>query len=167
MSRSLLLLRHAEAQAAGTALADFDRILTPRGRDQARDAARRIMAANLRPEMLLASPAARTRETAEIVALELGLGGVGRILLPADLYLAEVPVLLSVLKGCDDAAQTLLLIGHNPGVSALACELAGTRPAGDPDAVLELGLGALCHLTVAASSWRALEPGTVDSVKPI
>lgn len=162
MSRLLLLLRHAEAQVAGADLADFDRVLTERGRDQVREAARRLIGADLHPDLLLVSPAARTRETAEI--LQLALGSAVRMLLPAQLYLAEAPVLLSTLRGCDDGAQTVLVVGHNPGLSDLAGQLAQSAARGRGNGSLDLGLGALCRLTVQAASWRALEPAAVSAV---
>lgn len=162
MSRVLLLLRHAEAQAAGAGLADFDRVLTERGRDQARQAAKRIIGADLHPDLLLASPAARTRETAGIIAL--GLGGVGRMLLPPALYLAEAPVLLSALQGCDDATHTVLMVGHNPGLSVLARQLAGSAAQRADLRTLDLGPAALCRLSVQVSSWRALGPAAVTAV---
>jgi phosphohistidine phosphatase len=161
MSRILVLLRHAEAQPAGPAAADFDRTLTARGRAQAQEAARRIASAGLYPDLLLASPAARALETAAIVVP--GLADTGKMLAPAVLYLASAPVLLSTLQACDDAAQTLLLVGHNPGLSILARELtAGSLP-GHDDTALELELCALCRLTLETASWSALGAATVRS----
>ncbi|HTW73800.1 MAG TPA: histidine phosphatase family protein [Steroidobacteraceae bacterium] len=156
--RELLLLRHAEAQPARPDLPDFDRRLTARGRAQARQAARRLAAAAARPGVLLASPAARTRETAEIVAA--GIGYAGGIRQPPALYLASAPVLLSALRGCEDEVPTLLLVGHNPGLCALARELAQALLGG----TLELGLGALCRLTVDVPAWRELTAQAVSAV---
>jgi phosphohistidine phosphatase len=168
--RVLLLLRHAEAQPATNELTDFDRSLTAHGRAQARRVGQRLAAAGLRPDELLASPALRARDTGAIVAAQ--LGGIARIVHDPELYLASASLLLSAVQRREDSVRTLLLVGHNPGLSVLVRELAASvaqairRADNDPlrhaspapagtDA-FELDLAGPCRLVVEAASWREL-----------
>ena len=61
--RDLLLLRHAHADAAGAGQSDLARPLSATGRDEARAAGDWLREHGLRPDRVLCSPAARTRDT--------------------------------------------------------------------------------------------------------
>jgi len=151
--KQLLLLRHAEAEPAAAGVSDSDRVLTERGRRQALSAADAIAAAGLEVDEALVSPAQRTRETASIVIRRLGLGiPITHI---ATLYLAAPDVMLQALRACRAQARTVLLIAHNPGLSALAHELAGGTQA------LVLRTAGLCHLTLPQQNWE--EIGAVNA----
>jgi phosphohistidine phosphatase len=110
--RTLILLRHAKAVRAHEAPSDEARELTARGRRDAVAAGESIRAAGLRPAQALVSTAARTRETAA-----LALPGA-----PAEfdqaLYMASPEGLWDAFAASD--AQTLALVGHNPGIGELA-----------------------------------------------
>ena len=68
--KQLLLLRHAKSSWDDPALADFDRPLALRGRKDAQRMGREIAVRGWLPQRALVSPAARTRETWEIVSAE-------------------------------------------------------------------------------------------------
>ena len=123
MMRSLLLLRHGEAEPAHSGLEDAQRALTERGRLEAIEAAELIQRSRVRLDLLLASPAARAAQTAHIIAAHLDLPQAP--LFAEHLYLASSEGLLSTLQRCPERVQSLLLIGHNPGVSELARQLCG------------------------------------------
>lgn len=117
--RRLLLLRHAKAEQAGKD--DQARKLTEQGR---KDAAR--IGAWLRKhyaiDLVLCSPAARTRETWQLVAEEIGGGLDAKF--PKSLYLAPAAAMLSIMQGAAGEAHTVLIVGHNPGTEELAAALA-------------------------------------------
>jgi phosphohistidine phosphatase len=147
---TLLLLRHAEAEEARPGVADIDRPLSELGRTEALDAADCMAAQALRVDALLVSPALRTRETAIIVAAELDIAD--DLQLEPALYLGELAALLPPLQRCPADAQTVLMVGHNPGLSALAQQFMGgaqriqMRPAG------------LCRIDFEHQSWRQVRP---------
>jgi phosphohistidine phosphatase len=132
----LVLLRHAAAEAARPGLPDIDRALTPRGRDEALDAARCIAAARLRIDCLLVSPALRARETATLVAGELDISEPAHI--ESALYPGKPDELLQSLRLCAPGIGTVLMIGHNPGLSELAQRLHRGQPP------IELRTAGLC-----------------------
>ena len=121
---NLMLLRHAKSSWAVAGQADSDRPLNNRGK-RAAVAVGRYMAANdLVPQLVLCSPARRAKETWGLVAGELKT-------FPAILILAEIygfgdgKALLECLRHNAGAAQSVLLVGHNPSIGKLAQTLIG------------------------------------------
>src|ERR1700680_2320688 len=147
---TLLLLRHAEAEAARPGLADIDRPLSDRGRTEALDAADCMAAQALRVDALLVSPALRTRETAIIVAAELDIAD--DLQFEPALYLGEPAALLSPLQRCPAGAQTVLMVGHNPGLSALAQQFMGGAQR------IQMRSAGLCRIDFEHDSWRRVRP---------
>lgn len=128
MSAQIILVRHAHAEWPNYLGRDFDRPLTARGMEEAEATGRAILVAGYLPEVLVASAARRTRQTAEIIAAELKL--------PADavrfldvLYNATPQVLRDEARNAAAEATPVLMVAHNPGVSELARVLAD-----DPEA---------------------------------
>ena len=151
--RQLILLRHAEAEPAQPGAGDIDRPLTDRGRLEAVAAAEAIATAQLHIDEVLASPAVRSRETAGLVAARLNLAmPVNHV---AALYLGAPNALLLALQNCRPAVQTLLMIGHNPGISELAHRLARAAQG------VALRTAGVCRLTWPHDCWDQV--GTTDA----
>ncbi len=119
----VILIRHAHAEWPNYHGADFERPLTARGLADARATARAISDAGHRPTLLLASPARRTRQTAEILAEEFQLP-VSAVRFVDSLYNASAWTLASELRDGAAPSGLTLLVAHNPGISNLAHELA-------------------------------------------
>lgn len=147
--KSLWLLRHAKAVAAESGPADFARRLTERGERDALWIGERLALASRRPTRILASPAARTRRTAEIVAEALAQRPTA-VLLDDSLYLASAAALAAAIGATDDGIDTLLVVGHNPGLSELALELAPELPFDD------LPTSGVVGIDVDAAAWSDL-----------
>jgi phosphohistidine phosphatase len=122
--RSLLLLRHAKSSWDEPELADVDRPLAPRGRKSAPLIAHWLDHGRLTPDLVLCSPARRVQETWALMRPVLGEGIPTKTL--RTLYLAGPSRLLAALRRTPDEIQTLMLIGHNPGLAGLAISLCGT-----------------------------------------
>lgn len=120
--RHCIIVRHAHAEWPEYAGPDFDRPLTPHGMAQARATGSAIRAAGFAPTRLLASPALRTRQTAELLAEALGLAPESIVFIAA-LYNAPAGALAAALQ--EQATDLPLLVAHNPGVSELARRLSG------------------------------------------
>jgi phosphohistidine phosphatase len=120
MRRRLILLRHGHAEDGSQ---DFERVLSPAGREAARRAGVALARAGLMPDLVLASSAPRALATAELAARAAGYDGA----IQADraLYLASDAEYLSALRRLPAHAGSAWLVGHNPGLSALARELCG------------------------------------------
>ncbi len=154
--KQLILLRHAEAQSQRPGLADFDRSLTDHGRTEALDAADCLRRVAVRIDALLTSPALRAKETALIVAAQLDFNR--ELLYEPALYQGETAALLEPLQRCG-SVETVLMVGHNPTLSALARHLAGALPA----AAAATQRGRRARPRQRSSSSVRREPATLSS----
>jgi phosphohistidine phosphatase len=148
----ILLLRHGIAVEPGAAgiMQDSERALNPEGRSKTRRIARALVRLGVRPDAILTSPYVRARQTAEIVADELGLKK--RLLLCEPLASGgDAKRLIAAINKQFPKAESLLLVGHEPDLSLLAALLLTGRPGG---AQIELKKSGLCLLTT-----EALRPG--------
>lgn len=164
--KQLILLRHGQAQAQHPGLADFERALTDHGRAEALDAADCLRRARVRIDALLASPALRAQQTALIVAAQLDFNR--DLLYEPLLYQGDTEALLRPVQQCPSAVETVLLVGHNPTLSALARRLAGDLPiaaaGGAAHAPIELGTAGACRFELEIDSWRSVQPQHVKAV---
>ena len=119
--RQLTILRHGDAAPALPGGDDFDRPLSPRGREQARRVGQDFKARSLSFDLVLASTARRVRETLDGVA---GTYGALPIRFEEQLYLASERFLLDQIRATPDEVASLLLVGHNPGLERLVADLA-------------------------------------------
>ena len=124
----LLLMRHGQAEPAAIDGDDFARPLTAAGRTAAARTAQRLQADAAQILALLYSPARRTSDTAAIVAEVVALEA-QRLQAVPELYLATPASIRKAAGACrlaaaDAGAHTdhklILIVGHNPGLSALA-----------------------------------------------
>ncbi|HUG72540.1 MAG TPA: histidine phosphatase family protein [Steroidobacteraceae bacterium] len=126
-TRQVLLVRHAHAEWSEYQGRDFDRPLTPRGEADAMATARAIGVAGLKPAVLLASPARRTRQTAVIIANNLGVAEAA-IQFINTLYNASADTLAAELRNAPAGHGPVMLVAHNPGISELGRRLAQGAP---------------------------------------
>lgn len=119
----VFLVRHADAVDETLALADPYRHLTPAGRQQARAIGDRLRWHDCLPTQIWSSPLVRAIQTAELVAAtlmcELAIEAIPS--LAPDEDPRAVAAALAALPG--DAAA--ILVGHEPGLSALGALLLG------------------------------------------
>jgi phosphohistidine phosphatase len=117
--RRLLLARHAKSSRDDPALADRDRPLNDRGLRDAPRMGARLAKHGLRPDLIVSSPAVRALETARLLAKPLHYAA-DAIVVDERVYAATPDALLDVIRAFDDEAKCVLLVGHNPEMSALA-----------------------------------------------
>lgn len=157
--RQLFLLRHGKSSWDDPALDDFDRPLNNRGRNNIRAMADFLRAQAIRPALVLCSAARRTQQTYDILARR--LEGIPVSIEP-ELYEAARHDLTGRLRALDDHLDSVLLVGHNPGLENLAKWLSADQ--GDADAVAALTdkfpTGALAVLETPLARWAALDNGT-------
>ena len=128
MSKRLILTRHAKSSWDDPTMADHDRPLNDRGKAASADLGEWLASRGYVPEEVLCSDALRTRKTWSGIAP--ALPGSPILTLKPALYHAGPDVMLAVLKHA--TADTVMMIGHNPGIAAFAALLPARAPA-DPD----------------------------------
>ena len=121
----LILLRHAKSDWYSGVPGDFDRPLAARGRKDAPRVGKWMKKNGIVPELILCSPAVRTRET---LAAVIGKLGVGHIVYEDAIYGASLAALLGLVEDYSRDCSNLMVTGHNPGMDELLCFLCGTQP---------------------------------------
>jgi phosphohistidine phosphatase len=158
----LFVLRHAKSSWDNAYLDDFDRPLAPRGRRAAKAMAAHVAAIDPPPALVLCSPARRARDTLEPLTERLPSSTDVRF--EEDLYGAPAPLLLNRLRQVPEPTDSVLLIGHNPGLEDLVRDLGGQ---GDPALVARVQAkfptAALAELAFDRP-WRNLAAGTATLV---
>jgi phosphohistidine phosphatase len=155
--KRLTLMRHANAQWKDPQISDFDRPLNRRGTSEAEAMSRRLIELKLIPLLLLTSSARRARQTADIVARELGVPP-RKTRTDESLYLAPAEDILRVIKTTGPRIPHLMIVGHNPGITEVANLLA-------PTSHVDLGTAALCSLTFDTRSWADVRAGNLRDVR--
>lgn len=123
MIRHWIVLRHAHAEAQSADGTDFARELSGRGREEAARAADALAKMlDGRVPRILSSPAARAEGTAQIIAERLG----DTVGFNARIYDATPGSLLDVFNATGPT-ETVLMVGHNPGVEELVALLVDGR----------------------------------------
>jgi phosphohistidine phosphatase len=155
--RWLLLLRHGKAIPA-TGRDDHERSLVERGR---RDAARIgafVAAIDMIPDLMIDSGAARTRETATIVAAGWPRPVERRV--EPGLYEASWQAIQTIVRALPDAKPHVMLVAHNPGLADLATHLAGRGARSEMQRLAaKFPTSALAILEFDVDRWRDVEPG--------
>jgi phosphohistidine phosphatase len=118
--KKLYLVRHAKSSWKDITLEDFDRPLNKRGKQNAPFMANLLKEKNIIPDLLISSPAKRTKKTAktfkEVYSLE------EKIIFDSYIYHATLGELESVVKSIDDKFSSVFLFGHNPTLNQFAQE---------------------------------------------
>ena len=118
---TLIIARHAKAEAPAPGLQDRDRTLALMGRKASTKLGEELAAAGLRPDLALVSPATRTQQTWKLASAALP----GTEMRTEDgMYETDVDGLLSVVRTLD-AEGTVILVGHEPTSSAAIAYLSG------------------------------------------
>ena len=123
----LLLWRHAEAEDIGLDGSDLARALTPRGQRQAAAIGHWLKKNGPRELRVLASPALRTRQTAQALDREFEICN--------DIGLDATPARLIQASGWPTGrhlGSAVILVGHQPTLGQLAARLMTEREADWP-----------------------------------
>ncbi len=118
--RTLILVRHAKS-SWDFDVDDHQRPLSGRGRRDAKAVGRLLTDLSLRPDRVLCSTAARTRETWN--GAMAGGASAGEVRFDRAIYHAWVPELVSLVRQTPESIATLMMIGHAPGIPDLVDHL--------------------------------------------
>ncbi len=122
--KRLYLIRHAKSSWSSPDLEDFHRPLNDRGKNDGKAMAKRLAAAGIRPDLIVASPAARAKKTAGLLAKGLGYDQ-DAIQYENNLYLGSLPFHCRLLATLFSQVDVLFLVGHNDTMTELAEHLCG------------------------------------------
>ncbi len=113
--KRVIIVRHAKAVSYGYDQ-DYDRTLTERGEEDARKISSELHQMKIHPDLIIASPAVRTSQTARIYADALGYPH-NSIRFEKKLFSGKTSEnFLKMLQELEDEKETVLVFGHNPSV---------------------------------------------------
>lgn len=152
--KTLILVRHASAEASGENGSDLSRSLIKEGVQEAKKAARRIketVEEGIPTAIFISSPAARSLETAHIFSKILKYPE-AKILIKESLYQdASLESLLGVIGEIEDSYNTIFLFGHNPSLSDWASSFGRNID-------LEIPKAGIVAFTFEKESWKEVAP---------
>ena len=122
MQRQILLIRHAKSSWSNPMQSDFDRPLNERGEHDAPMMGKRLKEKEVYPDLIIASAARRTRQTAKRIAKVLDYEK-EKIDLQERIYHCESDVYNKVISSIDNNVITAFVIGHNPGITGFVNSL--------------------------------------------
>lgn len=131
-------------------MSDFERPLNARGQRDAPKMGQLLKDKGIVPEQILTSSANRALKTAELVALAADFSGDFQA--TRRFYLADPETYIDYLRDeAKDMHQTVMVVGHNPGMEDLVTELTGWSG--------RFTTANLAHVTLPIASWRELRWG--------
>ncbi len=148
--KTLYLLRHAKSSWDDANLADFDRPLNERGKTDAPKMGKRLKEKDIRPQMIYSSAAVRALSTAKLVASAIDYPE-NRILVDRTLYHADEEKLLAYLHQCSDEWDSIMLVGHNPGLTNFANDLTS-------ESIDNIPTAGIVAISLKIDSWNDARP---------
>ena len=148
--KTLYLLRHAKSSWDDPGLKDFDRPLNKRGLKAAPKMGAYMLKQNIRPDVVLSSPALRAKQTTTMVCETAGWSSL--INFDERIYEASVQRLFEIVTGFEDPIERALMVGHNPGFEELLAALTGESH--------RMATAALACIELEVEKWSDLTGGS-------
>lgn len=155
--KTLLILRHAKSSWDEPELADIQRPLNKRGKNDAPRVGEIIKEAGLVPDVILSSPAVRAVKTAEAAADTCGYEG--EIEIRENFYPGSPGDYIDALNEIPDGYARVMVVGHNPGLEELLSDLTGESEL--------LPTAALAQVELAIQRWIDLDDKVLGKVARI
>jgi phosphohistidine phosphatase len=153
--KTLFLIRHAKSSWDVTAVPDKDRPLDNRGKRDAPKMGKRLARRDVKPDLILSSPARRALTTAEIIAKKLDYK-LKDIVVDDRLYAGDADDLLNVVHKLGDKLERVMLFGHNPELTELAHHLSSD--------ITHMPTCAVAEFAFDAKSWSKIGKAKPASV---
>ena len=130
MNLYLYIMRHAKSDWSGPQTSDFERPINKRGTRNAIRIGGWMNENNHIPQKIISSPALRAKETIELVTEQISKFNHEDLTYEDELYLAGFTQLIEFINTYKDKVQSLMLVGHNPGIENLVnylCDKSGDK----------------------------------------
>ncbi len=139
-------MRHAKTNEGEPGQTDYERMLTIRGLRNTTEMAEKLQGEKLIPDLIIASPARRTRQTAEGIAEVIGYDK-DKIKWVKKLYHCTPTEFEDVIYETDDAYHTIMIVAHNPGITDFLNGLTSFE-------IDNMQTGAIAAINIDAEHWN-------------
>ena len=113
------LIRHAKSEGNNPSIIDFNRVLSPKGLEDAQLMAIKLKELHVQPELIVCSSAQRTISTKQIIGKQINNLHTNIILDPS-IYEASLNYLTFLVNALPSKSNHVIIIGHNPGITLLS-----------------------------------------------
>jgi len=144
--KKLFVNRHAKSSWDHQGLSDFERPLNNRGFEDAPKMAERLKSRKEKIEKFISSPAKRAISTAQIMAEYYGYDP-DKIEQKPELYHANNGTILNLINDFDDAFDSIIFFGHNPGITDIVNHIAGAQ-------IHNLPTCGICRIDFDIDEWK-------------
>ncbi len=155
--KRLYILRHTQKDESVQNQYDYDIELTQKGKKDAKTIAQKLKSREILPDLIVSSPAIRTRQTSQIVAQELNYHK--NIMYNEVIYQAFFNEIVESITYTFDTVNTLMIVGHNPSLTALAFTFGGFKK--------ELKMGSVIRIDFTCNSWTDIDKNNAKLVEHI
>lgn len=155
--KTLYILRHAEKDESNPEQYDYDVKLTLKGEEDSKLLGEKLKAKNILPDLIVSSPAIRARETAENVSEIIGY--TKSVMYNEVIYQAFLHEIIESITYTFDTVDSLMVVGHNPSLTALAITYAGFKE--------EMDMASVIRIDFNCSSWTSIDKSNATFVEYI
>ncbi len=144
--KTLLLMRHAKSSWDHPNLSDHDRPLNQRGERDAPKMGAWLTEMDVIPEKIICSTAKRARQTVDLLIANCPFEG--EIIYTREMYHGDVEDFLYEIGKLPDGLNTVMLVGHNPGMEYALDDFCG--------AMESMPTAAIAHIQFDVDRWNAI-----------
>jgi len=145
--KELYIIRHTQKDSIENFNDDYDVTLTQKGKEDAKKLGIKLKEKNIIPDLIVSSPAIRARTTADIIAKQINYKK--SIMFNEVIYQAFLNELIESITYTFDTVNSLMIIGHNPALTALAMTFGGFNE--------ELKMGNAIKIEFNCNSWTDID----------
>ncbi|MBN2746408.1 MAG: histidine phosphatase family protein [Bacteroidales bacterium] len=117
--KTLYILRHGKSSWDNVGMSDYDRPLLKKGESRTLKVSKYLVKMKLKPDLIISSPAKRAKQTAKIIAKELNTP----LVFDDNLYPGNSLSILDSVYSIDNEINSVIIVGHNPGLTTVVREL--------------------------------------------
>ncbi len=150
--KTLSIIRHGKATQEP--MPDIKRYLTPKGINRTIKRTKDLLQIDVKPDLIISSPAIRAFETAEILAKELKYQK--QIGINPVFYFHALPDVMSQIKQIPDTFENVIIVGHNPVWTDLADYFL-------PGPLVHLRTSGLAVVNFDTFKWSGIHPNKVKN----
>jgi len=151
------LIRHAEAEEREKGEKDIDRGLTSEGIQNATRTGYFFQQNGIQPDILISSPARRTRATAILIAEQMKYE-TNQIHFNDDLYEASVRNLMQAINNLKSSWSNVFIVGHNPSITYIAEYLTNSESG-------SVAPGGFVKIQFSFDDWAKVSEATGDLIE--
>ncbi len=155
--KTLYILRHAQKDESKPEQYDYDIELTQKGEEDSKLLGEKLKSKNILPDLIVSSPAIRARKTAENVSEKIGY--TKSVMYNEVIYQAFLHEIVESITYTFDTVDSLMIVGHNPSLSALAITYAGFKE--------EMDMASVVRIDFNCSSWTSIDKSNAKLIEYI